>query len=225
MPAEVPHGTALVQRLRRLQTLVRDLPKPYRQSVQILAVSKYAPDDAVQALAAAGQRQFAESRPQALRDRALRFPGLRWHMIGPVQKNKAKYVGRYAAVWHSVEDVETARLVAAHVQGRRLPVLLQVDFGGSQGRHGVAPQQLAALREEVGAIGSLHVVGLMCMASPAQGAESCFSRLHAMGEELFGAGRAELSMGMSGDFRLAVAHGATMIRLGSCLFDPRQDSV
>ncbi|MDX8412158.1 MAG: YggS family pyridoxal phosphate-dependent enzyme [Mariprofundaceae bacterium] len=213
-------GDDLPQRLREVQALVQKLPRPYGQSVEILAVSKYASDEALAVLAAAGQRHFAESRPQAMRDRAVKFPDLYWHMIGPVQKNKAKYIGRHATVWHSVEDADTAHAVAAHVQGRRLPVLLQADFSAAANRHGVAPGKLGALYREVSAIGQLEVIGLMCMAMPEGDTDGCFSRLHTLGKELFGQDKAELSMGMSNDFHLAVAEGATMIRLGRCLFDP-----
>jgi len=213
-------GDDLARRLGDVQSLVRELPRPHGQAVQILAVSKYASDAAVAALAAAGQRHFAESRPQSLRDRAEKFPDLHWHMIGPVQKNKAKYIGRHAAVWHSVEDAGTAHAVAAHVQGRRLPVLLQVDFSRAANRHGIAPEKLDALYQEVSAIRQFDVVGLMCMAMPGGDNHGCFSRLHALGDKLFGQDKSELSMGMSGDFRLALAEGATMIRLGRCLFDP-----
>jgi len=191
----------------------------------MLAVSKYAPGEAVEVLAAVGQIHFAESRPQALRDRAEKFPDLQWHMIGPVQKNKAKYIGRHAALWHSVEDAGVAQVVAAHVEDRRLPVLLQVDFSQAASRHGVSPEKLDALFEDVSAISQLEVAGLMCMAPLKENPVSCFSRLRRLRDELFGGSEAHLSMGMSGDFRQAVAEGATLIRLGGCLFDPEQDCV
>jgi len=76
------------------------------QGVKLLAVSKYAMDADVALLATAGQQDFAESRAQQLRDRAVRFPDVNWHMIGPLQKNKAKYIARHAFMWHSVEDIE-----------------------------------------------------------------------------------------------------------------------
>ena len=94
------------------------------QGVKLLAVSKYAVQADVALLADAGQQDFAESRPQQLRDRVERFPGVNWHMIGPLQKNKAKYIGRHAFMWHSVEDIETAGVVAAYVHGRKLPVIM-----------------------------------------------------------------------------------------------------
>lgn len=203
---------SLIARWRELRREVEG------HGARLIAVSKYAPDRAIEALAAAGQRDFAESRPQALRDRAQRFPGLTWHMIGPVQKNKAKYVGRHAAFWHSVEDVEIAREVARHVQGNSLKVLLQVKLAGLAQQHGIAPARLPALYEEVKGIGKLQVVGLMTMA-PRQGdTRAVFSHLRRLRDGLGNGSLRELSMGMSGDYRLALSEGATMVRLGSILF-------
>jgi len=189
--------------------------------IRLIAVSKYTSDDAVAYLAGAGQRDFAESRPQALRDRSQRFPHLHWHMIGPVQKNKARYIGRHAAMWHSVEEAETARLVARHVHGRQLPVLLQVNVAGLERQHGVLPEDVALLYEQVSGIAGLHITGLMCMAPRLGDARSCFIQLRCLRDGLAGGSLGELSMGMSGDFRIAIEEGATMVRLGTALFGSR----
>lgn len=198
--------------------------------VRLLAVSKYAPDAAVECLLEAGQLDFAESRAQSLRDRARRFPAARWHMIGPLQKNKAKYIARHAAMWHSVEDPDTAMTVAAHVEGRRLPVLVQVNVAGVPHQHGVPPEQAPVLFECLSRIPGLEVRGLMCMAPKEGDARACFRALRILRdrclhgslrpprEDESGTNDFELSMGMSGDWRLAVAEGATMVRLGSILF-------
>jgi len=199
--------------------------------VRLLAVSKYAPDEAVRCLISAGQTDFGESRAQGLRDRAQCFPNVRWHMIGPLQKNKAKYVARHAAMWHSVEDMETARAVAAYVQGRRLPVLLQVNVAGKPNQHGVDPARAQAMLEQILMLRELEVRGLMCMAPEKSDARACFRALRILRDHLMhGSLRAsrdasegasclpELCMGMSGDYTQAIAEGATMVRLGSILF-------
>ena len=186
--------------------------------VCLIAVSKYTSDTAISCLAHAGQRVFAESRPQALRDRARRFPDLDWHMIGPMQKNKAKYVARHAAMWHSVEDIETARAVAKYVHGRSLPVLLQVNIADAPHQHGVRPGQLRGLYEQVRQLDGLVIVGLMCMAPRTGDVRAAFQRLRCLRDSLADGSLGELSMGMSGDFRIAVEEGATMVRLGSILF-------
>jgi len=199
--------------------------------VRLLAVSKYAPDEAVRCLIAAGQMDFGESRPQGLRDRAQAFSNVRWHMIGPLQKNKARYIGRYAAMWHSVEDMDAARAVAAHVRGRRLPVLLQVNIAGRSNQHGVDPARAPAMLEQLLTLPELKVRGLMCMAPGKSDARACFRALRILRDHLMhGSLRPshdvsedascplELCMGMSGDYAQAIAEGATMVRLGSILF-------
>lgn len=204
----------------------RDLLARWRQlcaelevgRVKLLAVSKYAPDDAVAALIKAGQRQFGESRPQALRDRAVLWPRCDWHMIGPLQKNKAKYVGRHAAMWHSCENLDLARAVATHVEGRTLPVLLQVNIAENPEQHGVAPAEAAAFAEALSGINGLELKGLMGMAPREGDVRQAFRRLRGLRDELFGGSVAELCMGMSGDYRIAVEEGATIVRLGSVLF-------
>ncbi len=201
------------------------------QHVKLLAVSKYATQADVALLADAGQRDFAESRPQQLRDRAERFPHVNWHMVGPLQRNKAKYVGRHAFMWHSVEDVETAKSVAAHVHGRRLSVMLQVNVGGSARQHGVTMEQAPAVFERLMNIPALRVRGLMCMAPGGSDTRACFRDLCHLRDRLTGeslrplpdtfprhAGKLELCMGMSGDYRIAVEEGSNMVRLGTILF-------
>ena len=190
--------------------------------VTLLAVSKYAPDAAVELLIHAGARCFGESRPQQLRDRAARWPACAWHMIGPLQKNKAKYIGRFAAGWHSCDDLDTARAVASHVRGRRLPVWIQVNIGHVVGQHGIAPDALDDFASALKQMSPLQLKGLMCMAPRDGDARLAFRRLRHLKDDLEAAGGVDsplgLSMGMSGDYRIAMAEGATVVRLGSTLF-------
>ena len=189
--------------------------------VRMLAVSKYHTDNEVLTLAGIGQVDFAESRPQALRDRAKKFPQLNWHMIGPVQKNKAKYVGKFATMWHSLCDMECAETVARSVEERVLPVLLQVNISGEEQKYGVAPDQVAGLLEQVRQLDSLEVVGLMGMAVRGGDVRSSFRLLRLLRDQLGDASVRELCMGMSGDYRIAIEEGATMVRLGTVLFGER----
>jgi hypothetical protein len=200
--------------IQRWQALCDELQP---QGVRLLAVSKYAPDDAVAALIAAGQTEFAESRPQALRDRSRRWPECRWHMIGPLQRNKAKYVGRFASMWHSVESLQQAEAVAAHVQDRVLPVLIQVNLSGQPHQHGVAPEQADTLCRQVAKVKELRVCGLMGMA-PKGAAQEGFQTLRCLREGCLDGSLRELCMGMSHDYACAMDEGATMVRIGSALF-------
>ncbi len=206
---------ALQQLCRRWQQLHDELDA---DGVSMLAISKYAPDSAVQALIDQGQRCFGESRPQALRDRALRWPDCQWHMIGPLQKNKAKYVARHAAMWHSCEDIDTAAAVARHLDGRMLPVLIQVNIAANPAQHGVNPAALQTFAAELNAIDGLELRGLMAMAPLDGDVGEAFTAMRDLRDELFGGSVGLLSMGMSHDYRAAVAAGANMVRLGSTLF-------
>jgi len=216
---------ALLQRWKTLRTELD------RADVNLLAVSKYAPDEAVRCLMDAGQKDFGESRPQNLRDRAERFPDVRWHMIGPLQKNKAKYIGRHAFMWHSVEDIETAETVAAHVHNRRLPAMLQVNVAGIPYQHGVEMNRIAAFIEQLMNIPALELCGLMCMAPRNGDAHACFRTLRHLRDELVSGSLRplrsldglKLCMGMSGDYRIAIEEGSNMVRLGSTLFGQKND--
>lgn len=204
---------ALLERYEALKTELGE--------VKLLVVSKYAPDDAVQPLIDAGHRDFGESRPQHLRDRAEAWPDCNWHMIGPMQRNKAKYVGRSAAMWHSCDSLEMAEAVARHVTGRPLPVLIQVNVGDVAHQQGIAPDVLGAFADQLDRLPALTLAGLMCMAPQHGDTRAAFARLRGLRDSLFGGSVAELCMGMSGDYRIAVEEGATMVRLGSTLFGDR----
>lgn len=188
---------------------------------RLLAVSKYTSDAAVQTLLDAGQQDFAESRPQNLRDRAIKFPSAQWHFIGPLQKNKAKYIAQYACMWHSLCDLETAQAVAKHLQQRTLPVLIQVNISNEPQKQGVQPDTLSELYSSLSSIKQLNVIGLMGMAAKGADSTSAFRLLRKLRDDLQQEhGRIdELCMGMSGDWEIAVQEGATMVRLGSTLFE------
>jgi len=219
------NSPALIERWRSFR---RELDA---RDVQLLAVSKYAKEEDVLQLINAGQLDFAESRPQQLRDRAQSYPTVRWHMIGPVQKNKAKYIARHAAMWHSVENIDVAQAVAQHVTDRRLPVLLQVNIAGLAYQHGVCPQALPELADAVNDIPELQLVGLMCMAAKESDAADTFGCLRSLRDTLMNGSicnaddgndvtqkKLKLCMGMSHDYQTAVLEGADMVRIGSGLF-------
>lgn len=200
----------------RWQGLVTELG-----GVKLLAVSKYTPDELVQILVDAGQTEFGESRPQSLRDRCQQWPNSNWHMIGPLQKNKAKYIGRHAAMWHSCDEIESAQAVAQHVSGRELPVLIQVNIAGNEAQRGVALDDAGYLADAINGIEGLKLAGLMGMAPREGDVRQAFRNLRDLRDNLFGGSFAELCMGMSSDYKIAVEEGATIVRLGSTLFGTR----
>ncbi len=188
---------------------------------RLLAVSKYTSDAAVHTLIKAGQLDFAESRPQHLRDRAMKFPDVQWHFIGPLQKNKAKYIAQYAYMWHSLSDLQTAQAVAKHLGNRTLPVLIQVNISGESQKQGVPPEALAELYTAISAIKQLKLIGLMGMAAKGVNPTPAFQLLRELRDDLQQKDGtiSELCMGMSGDWEIAIQEGASMVRLGSTLFE------
>jgi len=197
--------------------------------VRIVAVTKGHPPDAVRAALRAGLADVGENRVQeALAKQAEVAEAARWHLIGHLQTNKAKSVaGRFAMV-HSVDSVRVAEALAAAAasHGVRVPVLVQVNVAREAQKSGCAPDEAAALVERAGALAGLDLVGLMTMApftSDEAGQRRVFGSLRRLRDALRAPGRAlpELSMGMSGDFRAAVAEGATVLRLGTVLFGER----
>ncbi|MDQ6981080.1 MAG: YggS family pyridoxal phosphate-dependent enzyme [Ghiorsea sp.] len=204
--------STLVQRWQHVQSNMGD--------AQLIAVSKYTSDNNIKTLLVAGHLDFGEAKPQNLRDRAQKYPQARWHMIGPLQKNKAKYIGRFAYMWHSCCDIKTAKEVAKHVEDRRLPIFVQVNISGEPQKQGVQPGDVPLFLQQLALIEGLEVIGLMGMAAKGGDAKLAFSLLRQCRDN----GVAQypsvqgLCMGMSNDWRIAIEEGATMIRVGSEIF-------
>jgi pyridoxal phosphate enzyme (YggS family) len=200
------------------------------QQIRLVAVSKTVDSSVIQAMYELGQRDFAENRPQVLRDKARELSQLQieWHFIGPLQSNKIKYVYPVATLVHSVDRVELIdEFVSWHKKtGRRCPFLLEVHISDETSKQGFACDEVLDIISHYRDSEHLDIRGMMGMApfvdDPAV-VRGCFHKL----AELFEASRSlegrayhacELSMGMSGDFPLAIAEGATMIRIGTALF-------
>ncbi len=200
---------------------------------RIVAVTKGHPAAAVRAALRVGLVDVGENRVQEARQKQDELGGepVRWHLIGHLQSNKAKFVpGRFCLV-HSVDSLKLARAVAEQVERRTpgavQPVLLQVNVAGEAQKGGCAPDEAEELVHEIGALARLELRGLMTMAPLTDDVSvqrATFSSLRQLKEKLEhgGAQLAELSMGMSNDFEAAVAEGATMLRLGTVLFGERR---
>ncbi len=203
-----------------LATRYQHVKSQVPEHVQLIAVSKYTDDQSVETLMAAGHRDFAEAKPQRLRDRALAYPENNWHMIGPLQKNKAKYVGRFAHMWHSMCDLEAAGAVSDAVENRILPVLVQVNISFEPQKQGVSPDDLDIFMKAASALKNLQIIGLMGMAAHDGDAREAFQLLRQCRNALLPSypEAKHLCMGMSNDWRIAVEEGATMIRVGSEIF-------
>ncbi len=196
-----------------------------------MAVSKVHPVEALVEAYAAGQRLFGENRVQEVAAKhpvLAGLPGLEMHLIGPLQNNKtSKAIELFQAV-DTLDSVKTAgRLnAAAEALGRVLPVLIEVKLSHEESKHGLAPEDLPALLESVAGMPHLRASGLMTVppfADDPEQARPYFRRLHALREgnvALYPA-LTELSMGMSGDFAVAVEEGSTTVRVGTAIFGRR----
>jgi PLP dependent protein len=202
-------------------------------SVTLVAVSKTFPFSAIREAFEAGQRDFGENRVQeALQkiEQSAEFP-IRWHLLGHLQTNKARKAGPAFAVIQSVDGFElVSKLDAAAAEAGQTPeLLIQVDLAGEATKFGVSPTEVPRLLEAASACRAARVVGLMTLPpvpNVPEDARPWFRRLRDLRDQWLAAGvpasmLRELSMGMSGDFEVAVQEGATMVRVGTAIFGSR----
>jgi pyridoxal phosphate enzyme (YggS family) len=199
-------------------------------SVELIAVSKTFPSDAVREAAGAGQLHFGESKLQEAEPKIELLPGsLHWHFIGRVQRNKVRRILPLFEVIHAIDSLRLASYtndVAAEL-GLFPKVFLQVNIGGEESKGGFEPEVLRTEIEELLSMERMEILGLMCIPPAAPDAESArpwFSALRELRDDLVrisGTPLPFLSMGMSGDFEAAIEEGATHVRVGSSIFGKR----
>jgi len=198
--------------------------------VELIAVSKTFPTESVREAAEAGHRLFGESRIQEAEPKIASLPGsLHWHFIGSVQRNKVRRILQNFEAIHAIDSLRLASYtheIAAEL-GLFPRIFLQVNIGGETSKGGFAPDLLRAEMEGLLGLGRLEIVGLMCIPPVGPDAESArpwFSSLRNLRDSLeveFGVKLPALSMGMSGDYQVAIAEGATHVRVGSAIFGKR----
>jgi pyridoxal phosphate enzyme (YggS family) len=198
-------------------------------SARLVAVSKFQPAAAIRAAYAAGQRDFGENYVQELQQKTAELHDLgelRWHMIGHLQRNKARLVAPLVSLLHTVHSVELVRELDKRVTGEgRLAVLVEVNVGGEAQKSGCEPGALADVLRALSEATQLTVSGLMCVpphTDEPSAARPYFDELARLRELHGGATRLpELSMGMTADLEYAVAAGATIVRVGTAIFGER----
>jgi pyridoxal phosphate enzyme (YggS family) len=242
----------LAERVRELRARIeRAASKAGRDpaSVRLIAVTKGVSADRVREAMAAGLRTFGENRvqegaskiealaagtrPSEPAGEPLATPDrIEWHLIGSLQRNKARAAARLFDVIHSLDRPELALALAqaAEALGRRLPVLLQINVDEEPQKAGARPAQLRELLEAVERLPALEPIGLMAIPRACEDPEQVrpsFARLRSLQDDL-NSGRPderrlrEISIGMSADFEVAIEEGATLVRIGSALFGPRR---
>lgn len=199
--------------------------------VTLVAVSKYVGVDEAQALVAAGCRDLGESRPQELWRKAdsLSADAIRWHLIGHLQRNKVARTLPLVSLLHSGDSLRLLEAIHAEnaAQGRVTPTLLEINVSGDATKHGFRPDEVGPLGDALAALSGIEIRGLMAMAGlegSSDDARREFAQLRELRDRLQTAwgGRfklTEVSMGMSGDFEIAIEEGATLVRVGSLLFE------
>ena len=203
-------------------------------AVQLLPVSKTRPLADVRAAHAAGCHRFGENKAQEAHAKAAELagmPGLEWVMIGHLQSNKARLVAEFATEFQGLDSLPLAAELNRRLQaaGRQLDVLIQVNSSGEDSKFGLPPAEVAGFAATLPPFDALKVRGLMTLALPSPDADevaACFRRVVHVQRQLRdaaipGQSYDEVSMGMSGDFELAIAHGATVVRIGTAIFGER----
>ena len=204
------------------------------KDVRLLPVSKTHPAEFLRLAYAAGCRMLGENKIQEAYQKWQELEDLtdlQWSIIGHLQTNKAKYVARFATEFHALQSLRLAQVLDQRLtlEDRYLDVLVQVNTSGEESKYGIAPDDAPELIKQLGQFSRLRVRGLMTLAMNSEDSEAvrgCFIQLRELRDSLQaiapeGMQLKELSMGMSGDFELAIAEGATIVRIGQAIFGAR----
>lgn len=200
------------------------------EDIKLIAVTKTYPIEAMNEAIRLGITDIGENKPQEIRDKFDNVSPVNWHLIGHLQTNKVKYIIDRCTLIHSVDSIKLMTEIDRQAQNhnRDIDILIQVNISGEESKSGIAPDELPSLLEYAKNLTNTHVKGLMTIAPKCDIDE--VSRHFSNMKELFdqtakqsyrNVTMTELSMGMSGDFEAAIKHGATMVRIGSLIFGPR----
>jgi len=189
-------------------------------TVELVAVSKGQPIEAVLLAFAAGQTAFGENYAQELHEKADALTEADWHFIGALQTNKAKIVVGHAALVHTCDRLALAQELSKRASGKNLTqrILLEVNVGREPQKGGALPEDLEGLCAAVRELEALRCEGLMCIPPAGEDPRPHFRSLRELRDRL---GLRELSMGMSADFEVAIEEGATIVRVGTAIFGER----
>ncbi|MBQ2889448.1 MAG: YggS family pyridoxal phosphate-dependent enzyme [Clostridia bacterium] len=191
--------------------------------VTLICVSKTVSPEMIKEAQSLGENVFGENRPQELRDKLPLINGAQWHLIGHLQTNKVKYVVGNAVLIHSVDSLNIAEAInnEAFKKGIIQDILLEVNISGEESKYGLTTEQIPNIIKEVGSLKNIRFRGFMTMAplgAPEEEIRSIFRQAHGLFTQYKDFGADILSMGMSGDFEIAVEEGATHIRVGRSIF-------
>ncbi|MBQ6937690.1 MAG: YggS family pyridoxal phosphate-dependent enzyme [Clostridia bacterium] len=191
--------------------------------VTLICVSKTVSPEMIKEAQSLGENVFGENRPQELRDKLPLINGAQWHLIGHLQTNKVKYVVGNAVLIHSVDSLNIAEAInnEAFKKGIIQDILLEVNISGEESKYGLTITQIPTIIKDIGSLENIRFRGFMTMAplgAPEEEIRSIFRQAHSLFTQYKDFGADILSMGMSGDFEIAVEEGSTHIRVGSAVF-------
>ena len=204
-----------------------------RSEVTLIAVSKTKPVEMLREVYDAGARDFGENKVQEICEKYDQLPSdIKWHMIGHLQRNKVKQVIDKAAMIHSVDSYRLAQEISIQAQkkGLSIPILIEVNIAGEESKFGIAANDTIQLVEEIAVLPNLKIQGLMTIAPYVENAEEnrlYFAKLKQIYVDIIHKNidnicMKELSMGMTGDYEVAITEGATYVRVGTGIFGERQ---
>ena len=219
------HASTIAERLDAVRAEIAQICERADRDpgeVRLIAVSKTQPSETIREALAAGQIEFGENRVQEGLAKLDELAGseARIHLIGHLQRNKARFAGRFASV-QSIDSVRLAEAVARQLDAP-LDALLEVNVAGEASKQGFDPVELESAFAQIAALPQLRVRGLMTIAplvADAEQARPVFRRLRELRDAL---GLPELSMGMSNDYAVAIEEGATIVRIGRAVFGERK---
>lgn len=206
-----------------------------RSEVTLISVSKTKPAEMLQEAYDAGSRDFGENKPQEIREKYPQLPtDIRWHMIGHLQRNKIKYIIDKVCMIHSVDSIRLAEAIdeEAKKHGIVMPVLIEVNVAEEESKFGVHLDEVESLIRQISELSNIQVQGLMTIAPFTENAEDnriYFRKLRNLyvdikDKNIDNVNMCNLSMGMTGDYEVAVEEGATMVRVGTGIFGARSYS-
>ena len=214
-----------------LKQVLANLP----QNVRLVAISKYHPNEYIEAAYEVGQRIFGESHEQELRQKHMTLPNdICWHFIGHLQTNKVKYIAPFVHLIHSVDSLHLLQTISKEAvkNNRTINYLLEVHIAQEESKFGLSPVQVVPLIQEImdANLPNVRLCGLMCMATNTDDADEIRNEFRAVStlfkyikssyfadDEHF----AQLSMGMSHDYKIAAEEGSTYVRVGTAIFGAR----
>ena len=203
-----------------------------RSEVTLIAVSKTHPVSDIREIMACGVKDFGENKVQEMTGKIEEIPEpLNWHLIGHLQRNKVKYIVDKACLIHSVDSLRLAQEIEKEAEKKDVQsdILIEINIGGEETKSGIAKGEAVQLICDIAPLERVHIKGLMAIVPPVDDPEDArgyFKEMKAIFEEVKameipGVEMKELSMGMTGDFEVAIEEGATMVRVGTAIFGAR----